>query len=159
MKIGIALYTQTDRRNRPISPHWSIVAHENSYNSPDTLIYQISSTQGLSGFKLNHVKCNPFVASSLIGILHVADITITRAALEKYAMGYNEKRDAEDESGLMMWSCEGWSIRFLRGLQMQIYFPLPCDIPSLYDWVKKRLPVMKQAFNQTGRAGVLNLSG
>ncbi|THU97552.1 hypothetical protein K435DRAFT_857498 [Dendrothele bispora CBS 962.96] len=149
MIVAIVLYAQTDRRGRPVSPHWAIAAHENALWQDDTQIYQITQTttpDRRPGWKLDYKKCSPYNSASIIGILQVGVVNISRFDLDCYANFQTGNADGNNPSGLEMWSCEAWVIRFVWGLYKQHLVYMPCHVTELYKHVmKKRLPVLVQA--------------
>lgn len=114
--IGIALYKQVDSRQRPTSPHWAIVAHETNYLANDVRVFQIGK-DNFGRWEVRPKTCSVAEASNLIGIIHVVYVPYSIREMEGFAAGFTATRDEKDYSGLIVWSCEAWVIRFLAVLE------------------------------------------
>ena len=78
LKVGIAFYIQ-EGNNRAGPPHWALVAHPISYSAPDVMVFQIRQVLP-SSWSLAHTVCSLSNTSALLGVLHVAEISMTSVA-------------------------------------------------------------------------------
>ncbi|ESK87027.1 hypothetical protein Moror_11987 [Moniliophthora roreri MCA 2997] len=140
--VGIALYTQTDSRGRKTNPHWALVAHETDYLLPNVRVFQIGLDHSDSWI-LKPKTCSLANSSSLIGIVHVAQIPKDISWLEDFSKQFPAVKNGDNPSGLLGWSCEAWVIRFLWALVDARMISLPCDVTQVYDYVRAKKVTME----------------
>lgn len=160
LKIGIAFYIQ-EGNNRAGPPHWALVAHPISYSAPDVMVFQIRQVLA-SSWSLAHTVCSLSNTSSLLGVLHVAEISMTSAVLNQFVAQFPATKNGDDPSGLPVWSCENWVIRLLHHLS-QTTIPvlrLPVQTNLIYGHASRRARTLRTApKNPQDRFAVLPLDG
>jgi hypothetical protein len=136
--IGIALYSQTDDRGRPTSPHWAIVGHQTSYFDEGARIYQICLGSHRT-WVLKPKTCRITDARALLGVIHVGEWQgATVEDLDRYAVQYPATKNGNDPSGLIGWGCAAWVIRFIWGLVSHRRISMHCHVTQIYDIVMER---------------------
>jgi len=101
LKVGIAFYIGP--------PHQALVAHPISYSAPDVMVFQIHQVL-TSSWSLAHTVCSLINALTLLGVLHVAEISMTSAALNQFVAQFPAITNGDDPSGIPVWFCENWVI-------------------------------------------------
>ena len=145
LKVGIAFYIQ-EGNDRAGPPHWALVAHPINYSAPDVMVFQIR--QGLaSSWSLAHTVCCLSNTSALLGVLHVAEISMTSPALNQFVAQFPATKNGDDPSGIPVWSCENWVIRVLHHLsQMTIpVLRLPVQTNLIYGHASRRARTLRTA--------------
>ncbi|KAF8910588.1 hypothetical protein CPB84DRAFT_1230485 [Gymnopilus junonius] len=132
LKLGIAFYAQQDRRGRPRSPHWALVAHRTNYAAPDVQVFQArfrADTQWVLAHRTVPLLSN---ASSLMGVIHIADVNISPGVLDSFVRSFPASKNDDDPSGNIVWDCSNWVIRVLHYLTNQNVLSLPWRINDFY---------------------------
>jgi len=160
LKIGIAFYIQ-EGNNRAGPPHWALVAHPISYFAPDVMVFQIRQAMG-SSWSLAHTVCPLSNTPTLLGVLHIAEISMTSATLNQFVAQFPATKSGDDPSGIPFWSCGNWVIKVLHHLS-QANVPvlrLPVQTNLLHDHVSRRARTLRTApKNPQDRFAVLPLDG
>jgi len=108
LKFGIAFYI-LEGNNRTGPPHQALVAHPIHYSAPDVMVFQIHLVL-TSSWCLAHTVCSLINALTLLGVLHVAEISMTSVALNQFVAQFPATTNGDDPSRIPVWFCENWVI-------------------------------------------------
>ncbi|KIM39905.1 hypothetical protein M413DRAFT_11968 [Hebeloma cylindrosporum] len=167
LKVGIAFYIQ-EGNSRAGPPHWALVAHPFSYSAPDVMVFQIrqaAASPSSAGWSLAHTVCSLSNTPALLGVLHVADISMTSAALNQFVAQFPATKNGDDPSGMPFWSCENWVIRVLHHLSRTTVsnipvLRLPMQTNLIHGHASRRARTLRTApKNAPNRFAVLPLDG
>ena len=145
LKVGVAFYIQ-EGNSRAGPPHWALVAHPISYSAPDVMVFQIRQTLA-SSWSLAHTVCSLSNTPALLGVLHIAEISMTSAVLNQFVAQFPATKNGDDPSGIPLWSCENWVIRVLHYLS-QTTIPvlrLPVQTNLIYGHASRRARTLRTA--------------
>jgi len=159
LKVGIAFYIQ-EGNDRAGSPHWALVAHPVSYSAPNVMVFQIRWQAAASSWSLAHTVCPLSNTTSLLGVLHVAEISMSPAALNQFVAQFPATKNGDDPSGIALWSYENWVIKVLHHLAEIPVLRLPMQTNLIYGHASRKARTLRTApKNPQDRFAVLPFDG